>query len=152
MTQDPSLPPLATPTPGVTAASPPVVVRQPAMAPLTILYNGACPVCRTGISIYATADRRGACRHRWVDIVADPSALADHGLAREAVKKRLHAVDGAGRLHIGIDAFAAIWQHSPGQAWLARLVRLPGLHALLAAGYDHGLAPVLSAWNRARGR
>lgn len=136
----------------MTIRRPQPVKRQPAEAPLTVLYNGACPVCRTGISIYEGADRRGPCRHRWIDIAAEPGALADHGLARDAVKKRLHAIDGRGHLHIGIDAFAALWQHSPGQGWLAAIARLPGLHGLLAAGYDHLLAPALFAWNRARGR
>lgn len=132
--------------------SPPILTRRPATAPLTILYNGACPVCRTGIETYARADRRGPCRHDWIDIVDTPDALCRYGLDRDPVKRRLHAIDGDNCLHIGIDAFAALWQHSPGQGWLARTIRLPGLHAVAVFVYDRLLAPALFAWNARRGR
>jgi predicted DCC family thiol-disulfide oxidoreductase YuxK len=120
---------------------------------LTTYYNGACPVCRPAVERYAReAADAGRGDLAWQDIAADDTALAALGLAREAVKERLHAVDAAGCVHIGVDAFIAIWRELPGRRRLARLLALPPVHGAAAAGYDRVLAPLLYRWNRWHGR
>ena len=120
---------------------------------LVTYYNGACPVCRTGIHSYrAWADRLGRHDLAWLDIASEPELLAPLGLDVADVRRRLHVIDDQGRIHIGVDAFAALWETLPRRRWLARIIRAPGIHAVSAFLYDRGLAPALDAWNRRRAR
>jgi len=119
---------------------------------VTTYYNGSCPVCRIEIQHYRkVATARGRKNLVWRDIAADADTFAELGKDREAVKRRLHVVDQAGRLHIGIDAMIVLWRAVPGYAWLARVVSLPLVHGCAARLYDHLIAPALYAWNRRRG-
>ena len=113
-------------------------------------YNGGCPVCRTEIEHY----KKGAGGHRvtWLDLSAEPEALAERGIDRADAKRRLHVLDEAGRLHIGVDAFVLLWQRMPRYRWLARLVASRSLRPLAMALYDKILAPLLFWWNRRQGR
>jgi len=61
------------------------------------------------------------------------------------------AVDAEGRLHVGADCAVAIWMRTPGEAWLGRLVGLPGLIHIARFAYDR-FADFLYAWNRRNGR
>ena len=120
---------------------------------LVTYYNGACPVCRTGIHGYRDlAQRLGRRDLAWLDIASEPELLAPLGLEVADVRRRLHVIDDQGRIHIGVDAFAALWETLPRRRWLARIIRAPGIHAVSAFLYDRGLAPALDAWNRWRQR
>ncbi len=44
----------------------------------------------------------------------------------------------------------AIWLRTPGDAWLGRLLDLPGIRHIAPAGYDL-FADLLFAWNRRKG-
>ncbi len=61
------------------------------------------------------------------DINFEPDALACFGADVEDVRRRLHAVDADGKLHVGSDCAVAIWLRTPGEAWLGHVVALPGL-------------------------
>jgi predicted DCC family thiol-disulfide oxidoreductase YuxK len=119
---------------------------------LTVWYNTRCPVCNAGIDRQKNrllrAARSGAIAFR--DINFEPDALARFGADVEAVRRRLHAVDAAGRLHVGADCAVAIWRRTPGEAWLGRLVGLPGVIHIARIAYDR-FADVLYAWNRSKG-
>ena len=135
----------------VTAAEPAAGAADACM--LATYYNGDCPVCRTGIHGYrALADRLGRRDLAWHDIAGEPELLVPLGLNAADVRRRLHVIDGSGRVHIGVDAFAALWDTLPRRRWLARIIRAPGVHAVSAFFYDRGLAPALDAWNRRRSR
>jgi predicted DCC family thiol-disulfide oxidoreductase YuxK len=121
--------------------------------PLTVYYNTKCPVCDAGIDFQRNrlvkAARAGAIAFR--DINLEPDALAPYGAALNDVRRRLHATDAGGRLYVGIDCAAAIWERTPGDGWLAWLVSRPVVHPIAAFCYDR-FADVLYAWNRRNGR
>jgi len=123
------------------------------MSPLlTVYYNTKCPVCNAGIdwqrSRLVQAARAGVIEFR--DINLEPDALSRFGADIEDVRRRLHAVDGDGRLHVGADCAVAIWRATPGDAWLGRLVGLPVIHQVARVIYDR-FADWLYAWNRRKG-
>lgn len=121
-------------------------------AKLTVWYNSKCPVCNAGIerqhSRLVRAVRAGAIEFR--DINFEPDALSRFGAGVEDVRRRLHAVDAEGRLHVGADCAIAIWLRTPGDVWIGRLLGLPLIRQIARLGYDR-FADVLYAWNRRKG-
>ena len=116
----------------------------------TTLYNGACPVCGPEVRRYQRIDARRDGDLAWRDIARDPAVLERLGLDLEAVKERLHVVDGDGRIHVGVDAFAVLWAELPGHRWLSALIRAPLIHPIARFVYDRILAPALYRWNQLR--
>jgi predicted DCC family thiol-disulfide oxidoreductase YuxK len=120
---------------------------------LTVWYNTKCPVCNAGISKQRdrliAAMRQNAIEFR--DINLEPDALARFGADVNDVRRRLHAVDAADRLYVGMDCAIAIWRRTPGEAWLARMIGLPVIRQIARFGYDR-FADLLYAWNRSKGR
>jgi predicted DCC family thiol-disulfide oxidoreductase YuxK len=78
---------------------------------LVVYYDASCPLCRAEISALADADAQAVLR--LVDCSApafdDPAAQAA-GVSREAMMTALHARDTAGRWHVGVDAFEAMYR------------------------------------------
>ncbi|MEM9440807.1 MAG: DUF393 domain-containing protein [Pseudomonadota bacterium] len=115
----------------------------------TVLYNGACPICRREIEHYQKLDALGASALAFTDIsVADP-VLAKVALSMDEAKRRLHVVDTNGCLLSGIPAFAAIWDHLPRYRWLSTVVRWPVLGSLLHWAYEP-IAYGLYRWDKRR--
>jgi predicted DCC family thiol-disulfide oxidoreductase YuxK len=119
---------------------------------LTVWYNTKCPVCRAGISRQQKRLRRavGAGALEFRDINLEPEALAGYGATIEEIRRRLHGVDAAGKLYRGADCAIAMWLRTPGDAWLGRLLGLPGLRQMTRFAYDR-FADLLYAWNRRKG-
>jgi predicted DCC family thiol-disulfide oxidoreductase YuxK len=121
-------------------------------AQLTVWYNTKCPVCNGGIdwqrNRLVQAARAGVIEFR--DINLEPDALSRFGAGLEDVRRRLHAVDAGGRLHVGADCAIAVWRLTPGDAWLARLVGPPVIRPIARVAYDR-FADLLYAWNRRKG-
>jgi predicted DCC family thiol-disulfide oxidoreductase YuxK len=119
---------------------------------LTVWYNIKCPVCNGGIEWQrrrlVRAARAGLIEFR--DINLEPDVLSRFGAGVEDVRRRLHAIDAEGRLHVGADCAIAIWLRTPGDVWLGRVLRLPVIHPIARVGYDR-FADLLYAWNRWRG-
>ena len=119
---------------------------------LTVWYNTRCPVCNAGIDRQRNrllqAAQSGAIEFR--DINFEPEALARFGAGLEEVRRRLHAVDANGKLHVGADCAVEIWRRTPGEEWLGRLFALPVLIQLSRFAYDR-FADILYAWNRRKG-
>src|SRR5262245_44327103 len=120
---------------------------------LTVWYNTKCPVCNGGITRQSrrlvAAARAGAIEFR--DINLEPDALARFGTNVEDVRRRLYGLDATGNLFIGADCAIEIWRRTPGEAWIAGLLGLPGPRQLTRFGYDR-FADLLYAWNRRKGR
>jgi predicted DCC family thiol-disulfide oxidoreductase YuxK len=120
---------------------------------LTVFYNTKCPVCNAGIdwqrNRLVRAARTGAIEFR--DINPDPEALARFGAEIEDVRRRLHAIDANGRLHVGADCAIEVWLRTPGHAWLGHVLGLPVIRQIARFGYDR-FADLLYAWNRRKGR
>lgn len=107
---------------------------QPAChdAALTVLYDGACPLCRREIALY-----RGLPASRplaFVD-VSDAAAALPPGADRARLLARFHVRRADGTLADGARGFIALWAELPGWRWLARLAALPGATPLLEAAY-----------------
>jgi predicted DCC family thiol-disulfide oxidoreductase YuxK len=81
------------------------------------------------------------------DINTEPEALARFGADVNDVRRRLHAIDAQGHLVVGADCAIAIWNATPGDAWLGRLVGLPLIRPIARFCYDC-FADLLFAWNR----
>jgi ubiquinone biosynthesis monooxygenase Coq7 len=119
---------------------------------LTVLYDGACPLCRREIGLY-----RNLAPLQPVEFVdlADPSsgdvASSPTGLSREQLLARFHVRLPDGQMESGARAFLALWARLPYWRWLSRLGRLPGVAALLELLY-RGFLRVRPAMQRIAGR
>jgi predicted DCC family thiol-disulfide oxidoreductase YuxK len=120
---------------------------------LVVWYNTRCPVCDAGINRQRNkllaAVQAGTIEFR--DINLEPEALAGHGASLADVRRRLHAIDEAGRLLVGADVAIAVWRLTPGERWLAALFGNPVVRPLTRFAYDR-FADLLYAWNRRKGR
>lgn len=127
------------------------MVRSPdpdpdAAAPaLTVLYDGACPLCRREIGIYrGLQPRTSVC---FAD-VADPTQPLPSGTTREQLLSRFHVRDSDGGLRSGAEAFLALWALLPGWRWLARIGSVPGVPWAMERVYRLFLRvrPMLQVW------
>ncbi len=116
---------------------------------LTVIYNGACPICAREIAHYRRQAEAARAAIAFVDLNGSPGHV--RGLTPDAAARRLHADDGE-RMHSGVAAFTLLWDRLPGWRWLARLVRLPGIGAVAGCVYERILAPTLYAMHRRRER
>lgn len=92
---------------------------------LTVLYDGACPLCRREIAhvqgLAASRPDSGLC---FLDVSDARQALPD--TERATLLARFHVQRPDGSRLDGAAAFVAMWARLPGWRWLARLARLPG--------------------------
>ena len=102
--------------------------------PVTVFYDGACPLCEKEISFYRR--REGADAVRWVDVSQAGAATLAPDLTRAQALARFHVRDARGELTSGGAAFSRLWRALPGFRPLGRLFRLPPLAWLLERGYE----------------
>jgi predicted DCC family thiol-disulfide oxidoreductase YuxK len=113
--------------------------------PLTVLYDGACPLCRREIGLYRGLQPvTPVC---YAD-VSDTALALPPGTTREQLLARFHVRGRDGRLLSGAPAFLALWATLPGWRWLARLGRLPGVAWAMERAYRLFLRwrPALQRW------
>jgi predicted DCC family thiol-disulfide oxidoreductase YuxK len=114
-------------------------------APLTVLYDGACPLCRREIGVYrGLQSSTPLC---FAD-VSDVAQTLPPGTTREQLLARFHVRDTDGRLRSGAQAFLALWAALPGWRWLARVGRVPGAAWAMERVYRLFLhvRPALQRW------
>ena len=100
--------------------------------PLTVLYDGACPLCRREIGVYrGLQPNEPVC---FADI-SDAAQPLPPGTTRERLMARFHVRRGDGVLLSGAQAFLALWAALPGWRWLARAGRLPGVAWAMERAY-----------------
>lgn len=113
--------------------------------PLTVLYDGACPLCRREIGVY-----RGLRPNTPVCFadVSDPASQLPNGTTREQLLARFHVRGSDGQLLSGAQAFLALWAALPGWRWLALAGRLPGAAWAMERLYRFFLRwrPALQRW------
>ena len=94
-------------------------------------YDTKCPNCNAGIEWQrrrlVRAARAGVIEFR--DINLEPDVLSRFGAEVADVRRRLHAVDAEGRLHVGAICAIAIWLRTPRDVWLGRVLSLPVIHS-----------------------
>ncbi|MFM9915473.1 MAG: demethoxyubiquinone hydroxylase family protein [Rhizobacter sp.] len=105
---------------------------EDACASLTVLYDGACPLCRREISVYRSLKPRQTLH--WSD-VSDARTPVPPGADRAAYLARIHVQRGNGQVLSGAAAFVALWTALPGWRWLGRLGSLPGVTPVLERVY-----------------
>ena len=113
--------------------------------PLTVLYDGACPLCRREIGVY-----RGLQPNTPVCFadVSDVALPLPPGTTREQLLARFHVRSRNGELLSGAPAFLALWAALPGWRWLALAGRLPGAAWTMERTYRLFLRwrPALQRW------
>lgn len=96
------------------------------MPELTVLFDGACGLCRASVARLRRVDRGG--RIALLDL-HDPDAAARFPqVNREEAMRLMQAVDSRGRVFSGADAWARIGLALPGWKLVAWLLLVPGVH------------------------
>ena len=134
-----ALPPSARKVPQPTA--PPVACDA-----LTVMFDGACPLCRREIGLYQSLTPLE--NVAWLD-VSDATANLNPS-DQVQYMARFHVRQKDGSLLSGAAAFVALWLTMPGWRWLGRFSRLPGVTPLLELAYRGflHLRPTLQRWMR----
>ena len=102
---------------------------------LTVLYDGACPLCRREIGVYQGLQPVNAAQTlKFSDISRADSALPPGGV-RSDYLARFHVQRADGQVLSGAAAFVALWATLPGWRYLAMLARLPGATPVLELVY-----------------
>ena len=107
-------------------------LTESSSAAVTVLYDGACPLCRREIGVYRGLDALQPVA--WCDVSAPDTDLPDGG-DRAAYLARFHVQMPDGKILSGAAAFVALWSVLPGWRWLARLGRLPGMMPIMEGTY-----------------
>lgn len=91
---------------------------------ITVFYDGKCGLCSKEINHYRKIAPGGV--FNWQDITESADNLKEEGVTLSQGLKFLHAKDGNGKMHVGVDAFILIWRRI-GRLWriLAIFVSLP---------------------------
>jgi ubiquinone biosynthesis monooxygenase Coq7 len=98
---------------------------------LTVMFDGACPLCRREIGMYQSLDPLQDVQ--WLDVSAPQAGLSPEEQAR--LMDRFHVRLPDGRMLSGAAAFVELWLTMPGWRWLGRIGRLPGVTPLLELAY-----------------
>lgn len=120
--------------------------------PLTVLYDGACPLCRREIGLYrglqALRSDSPVCFADVSDAAVPLPATLPPGTTREQLLARFHVRGRDGELLSGAQAFLALWAALPGWRWLAMLGRVPGSAWVMERTYRLFLRwrPMLQRW------
>lgn len=101
--------------------------------PLTVYFDGACPVCSREIAFYRRQAETSAIE--WVDAAVCPVAALGADLSRERAMERLHVRTANGELTSGARAFTTLWRSIPRTALLGRLLDRRPVLTLLEGGY-----------------
>ncbi|HUL33639.1 MAG TPA: DUF393 domain-containing protein [Candidatus Eisenbacteria bacterium] len=115
------------------------------MAELTVLFDGACSLCRASASRVQSFDARK--RIEFLD-VREPSAQTRFPqVDRQVALRWMQTVDKQGRVSSGVDAWARIGMLLPGWQLLAWALFLPGVHWIGSKVYSW-VARNRYRWNR----
>jgi demethoxyubiquinone hydroxylase (CLK1/Coq7/Cat5 family) len=103
--------------------------------PLTVLYDGGCPLCRREIAhARGLAQQQGDDALCFVDISGTDACPMPES-ERAALLARFHVQRADGSRLSGAAAFVAMWRRLPGWRWLARIADLPGGLAAMELAY-----------------
>jgi len=117
-------------------------------AALTVLYDGACPLCRREMAVYRDLQPLQQGSTVCFADVSNTAVPLPEGTTREQLMARFHVQDRDGQLLSGAAAFLALWAALPGWRWLALAGRLPGAAWLMERLYRLFLRwrPMLQRW------
>jgi uncharacterized protein len=110
----------------------------------SVYYNGACPVCRVEMNHYSRRCGTAAVPVRFVDSSIKYDDLAEYGLRREHLQRRLYLKSANGQMVSGVAALTSLWAQTPGYRWLSKVVSLPIVRPVTEMLYDHIAVPILA--------
>ena len=115
---------------------------------LTVLYDGACPLCRREIGVYRDLQPLQPGSPVCFADVSNTALPLPADTTREQLLARFHVQGPDGQLLSGAQAFLALWAALPGWRWLALAGSLPGAGWLLERMYRLFLRfrPTLQRW------
>jgi predicted DCC family thiol-disulfide oxidoreductase YuxK len=117
-----------------------IAPEGPQDAPLTVFYDGACPVCTLEVGAYQRC--RGGERINWVDLSAAPPGEVAPGLSRDQALRRFTVMRADGTLSRGGDAFADLWVSLPALRFVGRMVQTWPLSAIANGAYRFVFLPI----------
>ena len=100
--------------------------------PLTVFFDGACPICNREIALMKRLDRRQ--QLEFCDFSAQEYDAASSGFATADLATVIHARWSDGSVITGVDVFRAMWE-AVGLRFLARLSRLSIVEPLVLKAY-----------------
>ncbi|HVC20353.1 MAG TPA: DUF393 domain-containing protein [Vicinamibacterales bacterium] len=103
------------------------------MPELTVLYDGACSLCRASAMRLRQLDRGG--RVELLDLHRPDVAARFPQVDRQEALRWMQAVDPHGRVYSGADAWARIGLTLPGWRLIAWLLLVPGIHFAARQAY-----------------
>ena len=103
-----------------------------AVYPLTVFYDGACPICAREVALMKRLDRTQ--RLTLLDFSLADFNAAPAGLAVTDLSTEIHAQWADGAVITGVEVFRAIWE-AVGLGFLSRLSRLPMVAPLMTKAY-----------------
>jgi predicted DCC family thiol-disulfide oxidoreductase YuxK len=109
-------------------------------APLTVFYDGACPVCTLEVGAYQRC--RGGESINWVDVSNVPPDEVAPGLSRDEALRRFTVMRADGTLSRGGYAFADLWASLPALRVFGRMFQTWPLSALANGLYRFVLLPI----------
>jgi len=117
-------------------------------AALTVLYDGACPLCRREIAVYRDLQPLQAGSPVCFADISNAAVPLPGGTTREQLLARFHVQGRDGQLLSGAQAFLALWAALPGWRWLALAGHLPGAAWVMERMYLLFLRwrPLLQRW------
>lgn len=104
--------------------------------PLTIFYDGACPLCKREMRWYQSNNPHG--RLTFVDISQVDFVAEAYGRSNQDFMARMHVRDADGVYTTGVDAFILIWQAYPEKSKFQRvrkIIGVPGIKHLARLFY-----------------
>lgn len=114
------------------------------MAELTVLYDGACSLCRGSVARVRSMDSRN--RIELLDLHDASVRMRFPKVNTDEAMRLMQAVDPAGRVYSGADAWARIGMALPGWNLVAWLLLVPGIH-FLAQHFYAWIARNRYRWN-----
>ena len=100
--------------------------------PLTVFFDGACPICDREIALMKRLDRRR--QLEFCDFSSQEYNAASSGFAAEDLGTVIHARWSDGSVITGVEVFRAMWE-AVGLGFLARLSRLSLVEPLVLTAY-----------------
>ena len=101
--------------------------------PITVYYDGSCPICQKEICHYKKISTTQ--NIIWHDISKDTDCLKNIGISQVEALKWLYSKDQNGAVLRGLDSFILIWRQLERWRILSYLVSCPGIKQVLQAAY-----------------
>ncbi|MFZ6774857.1 thiol-disulfide oxidoreductase DCC family protein [Undibacterium sp. SXout7W] len=97
-----------------------------------VMFDGACPLCRTEVGVYQRIQATEEIR--WID-VSTSEFNPPSGMTKEQLLRRFHLITPEGVVLSGAAAFVFVWNRLPGWRWLGMVARIPGMLFFMEGAY-----------------